>query len=268
MPLSKQFTALVVANKPVAADIYELVCAPVPAMQQAQPGQFVEVAVSATLDPLLRRPFSICRLHADGSWSIVYRAQGRGTALLAKVKPGAAVDMLGPLGHGFTIPDEVPQAPVALVGGGVGVPPLVFLADKLRQAGVAPVALLGFASSEHAVCLEHFADLQVPVQVATIDGSLGYKGLVTEVLATMPTQPGLVYSCGPTGMLRAVAAHCQQQHIPCQVSLEERMACGVGACLSCVCPVRKDGEAEWRWQRVCQDGPVFSGAEVVFDAVH
>jgi dihydroorotate dehydrogenase electron transfer subunit len=141
----------------------------------------------------------------------------------------------------------------------------VFLAQQLKAAGVAVQALLGFASANAIICTDQLESIDVPVQVATDDGSFGFHGLVTSLLEQQ--QPAVVYTCGPLGMLAAVSRLCINRNIPCQVSLEERMGCGVGACLSCVCKTRSQDEADWHWQRVCKEGPVFSATEVAFDAM-
>lgn len=252
------FTAVVMRQRQVAQNIYEMWLSWHPAMAAAYPGQFVHVAVSDTCDPLLRRPLSICQVNADKEWSLVYRQQGRGTTQLSKMTSGMQINILGPLGHGYTWP-TTPNGSVLLIGGGVGVPPLLFLAQRLQAAGWQPQIALGFVNKQSAILLDEFKALGLPVSVATQDGSLGQRGLVIDLLTNKEIIA--VYSCGPWPMLQAVANWCVQRNLPCQVSLEARMACGIGACLGCVCKVQHPGQTP-SWERVCREGPVFTAQEV------
>lgn len=260
----KQFLTEVQCNRQLARDIHELVLAPHEAIDTAQPGQFAHVMVSDGLQPLLRRPMSICRYRADGTWSIIFRCKGSGTQVLAACRPGTRLDVLAPLGRGFRLPP--PGSRPLLVGGGVGVPPLLFLATELCRSGFRPEVLFGFASAGQVIGPDIISALGLTCHVATDDGSRGHHGLVTDLLVDMPRN-AIVYACGPLSMLRAVALRCSEEGVASQVSLEAQMACGTGACLSCVCPVRPAGSSEWVWQRVCREGPVFCGAEVAFDVM-
>lgn len=254
------FTAVVLRHRQIAQHIYEMWLSPHPAMVAARPGQFVHIAVSDTHDPLLRRPISICQVNSTGEWSIVYRQQGRGTNLLTKMTPGMQISILGPLGNGYTWP-TTPNGTALLVGGGVGVPPLLFLAQRLKETGWEVKIALGFLNKESTILVDEFCSLGLHVSLATQDGSLGQPGLVLDLLTN--TDAVAVYSCGPLPMLQAVAGWCRQKKLPCQVSLEARMACGVGACLGCVCQVQHPNNPTPSQERVCREGPVFN-AEVVF----
>lgn len=263
--MAQVFTTTLIAQRPIAHDHYEMILSHHPAFDQALPGQFIDVQVSSSggSDPLLRRPFSLYRRFPNGNYSLVYRVVGRGTAALAKLRPGDSVNILGPLGRGFS---EVAGAGrVALVGGGVGVPPVLFLAQHLH--GKADMkAILGFGTGELAFGASEFADLGVETTLTTVDGSLGRKGMVTEPLNELLAGGWceVIYACGPKPMLAAVAALSDRFGIPAQLSFEESMACGVGACLSCVLPVKSEGGVTYH--RVCNEGPVFDSREVVFDA--
>jgi len=224
----------------------------------AQPGQFVMVRVSDGIDPLLRRPFSIHRmLSADsGEFEVLFRVVGAGTRLLARTHVGDQVEALAPLGRGFHLAEGRPL----LVGGGVGVAPLLFLAEALLKAGNTPKLLLGGRADRDILCHDDFACLAVPFALATEDGSLGEPGLVTRLLERELQQGAggtSVYACGPSPMLAAVAQLCREAGVPCQVSLEAYMACGVGACLGCVVPGTRE-----TYLRVCKEGPVFDADEI------
>lgn len=260
----KRFVVPVVAQREVAEDHFELELARPEALGDPVPGQFVSVLCRSAegYDPLLRRPFSIYRVEAD-TFSVLYRAAGRGTRILSRARPGERVDMLGPLGRGFDIAPAQTGGRAILVGGGVGVPPIFHLAQVLSRRGVAVEACLGFASSRRAFGLAQWRRLGVEPQVATDDGSLGRRALVTELLhEAFERGAAPVFACGPRPMLAAVVQLAQAAGVPVQVAMEEWMACGVGACLSCVCRVRTEhGTA---WARVCREGPVFDGYKVVW----
>ena len=222
--------------------------------QIAQPGQFAQILVPGKT---LRRPISICR--ADGGSGImrfVFQVRGEGTAVLAEKQQGESVDILAPLGHGFSLsPDD---RDVLLVGGGIGVPPLLWAANNLGQnAG----AVLGFRDRQSVILENDFRAAGCRVEVATDDGSYGYHGVVTGLLPSF--QPKKILACGPAPMLRAIAAWAEERNIPCQVSLEQRMACGIGACLGCACKLRRDGREVYG--HVCKDGPVFDSKSVVWE---
>ena len=249
----------------------------------ARPGQFVHVRVPA-LDPgAMRRPISICDAdRASGVLTLLFKLVGRGTEALARVAPGDRVDILGPLGTGFPMPEA---ADVALVGGGYGVAPLYFLAKTLLGAPSAPrIALfVGGRSAPDILLAEDFSALGVDVHVATQDGSLGAHGLVTAPLdqwlketladklhATCDARHATdarvaLCACGPAPMLRALDERALRLGLPAWLSLDRRMACGVGACLGCVQRVRSGRGDETTLARVCVDGPVFPAGKIVWD---
>lgn len=235
----------------------------------ALPGQFVQVAVSCnaslsasgtlppSCDPLLRRPLSVqdCR---PGELALLYRVAGRGTAQLAGRKPGGSVDVLGPLGRGFPLPAG---RQAILVAGGIGAAPLFYLARTLHAEGKDVFFLFGARDQEGLYLAGELASVTAKLQLATEDGSAGYHGLVTDLLPPEQSYPAApVFACGPTAMLRTVATLCREARRECFVSLESRMACGVGACLGCVVETSRGGQREYA--RVCVEGPVFRGEEV------
>ena len=223
------------------------------------PGQFVHIKCGESR--LLRRPISVCDWHGSpegDTLTIVFEVRGEGTAWLSRQPAGHSVDVLGLLGNGFRVED---QGAYLLVGGGIGVPPLLGCAGA---CGGASKAILGFRSRDRAILVDAFSKACLDVQVTTDDGSMGHHGfvdgLVRRELADGRTYTA-VLACGPKPMLKSVVKAAAEFGVPCQVSMEERMACGVGACLGCAVQM-KDGSM----QHVCKDGPVFDAKEVDWDA--
>jgi dihydroorotate dehydrogenase electron transfer subunit len=248
----------IVEHKPVAERMMwlEMECPP---DIRYEPGQFLHIRVTEGYDHLLRRPLSVC-LATEAGLVVVYRISGKGTALLAQKRPGDALDVLGPLGRGF--PMHTVDRHVLLIGGGIGVPPLLELARQLHGRGVRVTAAVGFQTQSQAILireLEQYGE----VLVATDDGSLGRHGLVTAYLdGSLPESCDRFYACGPTAMLAAVQQRLAGR-LDGYLSLEERMGCGVGVCMGCVhlC-MEETGVA---YKRVCRTGPVFPAKEVMFD---
>jgi|LFRM01.2.fsa_nt_gb dihydroorotate dehydrogenase electron transfer subunit len=243
-------------NTMLADGIYRLILSAPQVAADAEPGQFVHVQTAPQMsrDPFLRRPLSIHECSPqEGTIALLYEVVGRGTHLLSHLQPGDEVDLLGPLGRGFTL---VPGRRPVLVGGGMGLAPLLFLARRLREAGQRPAVLVGFRRGRDVVASEDFAALGCQVEIATEDGSVGFRGVVTTLLEKHLSSEDAVYACGPRPMLSALKDACQQAGAPLQVSLEERMGCGIGACLGCACPTPNG------YVRVCTEGPVFWAEEV------
>lgn len=209
------------------------------------PGQFVNVEVPGFY---LRRPLSIYQVD-DGHLELIYKVLGEGTDALTHVRVGSQMRVLSGLGNGFTVQEG---ARPLVVGGGVGVVPLLYLVQALVAAGQEPQVILGFGSADEVFMVDELEDLGVPVLVTTVDGTLGIPGFVTDALAALEPAD-YFYTCGPTPMLRALT---EATDLPGQFSLEERMACGFGACVGCVVRTR-DG-----MQRVCKEGPVFTREEL------
>lgn len=222
-----------------------------PVAVAARPGQFVHIKCGA--GQLLRRPVSICDVDGD-RLHIVFEVRGEGTAWLSRRKAGEQLDVLGPLGHGFDLTEEK----LLLVGGGIGVPPLLFSAKSAR---IKPDVCLGFRDAEHAMLIHDFEEAADCVTVTTDDGGMGAKGYVglqvEAALRSRQKKYESVLACGPRVMLRMVAEAAARSGVPCQVSMEERMGCGVGACLVCACKM-----ADGAYRHVCKCGPVFDAAEV------
>lgn len=257
----RQQMATVLYNRPLGAGHRRLGLRASLDAWGARPGQFVMLRVGDRLDPLLRRPFSVHRLLAERGrpvgLELLYRVVGRGTAILAGCRQGDRLDLLGPLGRGFSLPEGLRRAWV--VGGGIGVAPLLMLAEAIVDRIGRPEdchVFLGARAEEELLCREDFRALGVRLTLTTDDGSAGDQCLVTHPVeaALVDGAPEMLYACGPVGMLACVAGIARRRGIPCQVSLEAHMACGLGACLGCAVPAR--GEAGG-FLHACMDGPVF-----------
>lgn len=226
-----------------------------------QPGQFLHIRVSRSFDFLLRRPLSLCNADVDHNrLTVVYRTQGAGTRRLTTCKPGDLIDVLGPLGQGFPI--RAQDHRTLLIGGGVGVPPLLELAKQLHASGKSVHSVVGFQTAGQLMLVEELA-MYGEVTVMTDDGSAGTRGLVTTALtAELCSLADRYYACGPSAMLKAVQQTMRVRGVPGYLSLEERMGCGIGICVGCVHAVYRDGQLTNA--KTCREGPVFDAQEVVF----
>ncbi len=260
-----QQSARVLYNRPVSTDAFVLglLCR---GYEKARPGQFAMLQIPGEAAPLLRRPFSIHghvrNQNGDRGIEILYKVVGPGTRLLSQAQSGTVVDLVGPLGNSFRLPP--PGATVYLVGGGVGVPPLAFLARTLKEEGHdlrRCRMFLGGRSKQDLLCLECFSDVGIPVTVTTDDGSAGDQCLVTNpvTVAVEKTRPDILYACGPLPMLSCLVGIAREHGLHCQVSIEAMMACGIGACLGCAVEKANDPDNYWH---VCKDGPVFDADQV------
>lgn len=247
----------IVFNRPVAAGHWHLrVVAPVLA-GDSRPGQFVQVKPRPGVQPLLRTPLSIHDASPEaGHLDLLYKVLGESTQLLSRLQAGERLDLLGPLGRGFSLPQAGDEA--WLLAGGIGVAPLFYLARQLRQAGHVTRLFYGVRTAAELLRVSDFRHLGVEVQVSSDDGSIGLAGTVVELVAggEIPERCQW-YACGPRPMLRAVDALATRRRLALELSLEEYMACGIGACLGCACATSDGGYAH-----VCTDGPVFRGGEV------
>ena len=215
------------------------------------PGQFVEVRVENTPSVLLRRPISIHYYNKENNeLGLLVQLIGDGTRWMATLKAGDTLNVVLPLGNGFTLPTSTDESPL-LVGGGVGVAPLLYLGMKLKEMGVTPTFLLGSRTENELMQIDEFKKYG-PVYITTENGAVGEKGYVTQHSVLANNKCSQVYTCGPKPMMMAVARWAKSANVPCEVSLENKRACGVGACLCCV-EDTKDGNV-----CVCKEGPVFS----------
>lgn len=226
-----------------------------------QPGQFAHVRILPLKDALLRRPFSVFQVKQD-TFSILYKSVGKGTEVLSRMKPGEEVSVIGPLGHGFTVPPVGGETPL-LVAGGYGMAAMYLLAQRSPQKGI---VFVGGRRRVDILCEAEFRALGWEVRATTEDGSLGEKGLVTQPLLAelqRSTVGRKLYACGPTPMLKAVGKIAADFKLPAELSMDEHMCCGVGVCLACVIPIKSsDG---WEYQRTCTEGPVFDARDIVWE---
>jgi dihydroorotate dehydrogenase electron transfer subunit len=262
----RYFDARVVGNRVLGAGYYVLQMDGCESLAGAHPGQFVMVRGDWERDPLLPRAFSLLSAGPDGRAEILSKTVGRGTALLERATAGARIAVLGPLGRSFPAPS--PEHLDLLVAGGVGLPPLFMQAEVAARQGLVRRSemLYGGRSARDLVLLSEMRALEVPLYLATEDGSAGSPGRVTLALeariqqhrATDPGVPLRIMSCGPNAMLWAVGRIATQHGIECFLSLEEHMACGIGVCLGCAVPARSRP-----FRYVCKDGPVFPASDVL-----
>ncbi len=246
------------------ADVFKLTLRAPEIASRAVAGQFVEVRCvpgrSGAIDPLLRRPFSICEIRPEaGTISLIYRVVGHGTKALSEITAGSELDLLGPLGHSFPDP-ALGSGLLVLVGGGLGIPPMVAAAERAVAAGRSVTAIVGARSQRYLAGLAELEAAGVTVTVMTDDGSVGERGLVTQPLRQLLElgQVGEVWTCGPEVMLDVVKQDCLKAGVTCFVSVERHMACGFGVCIGCTVP--KAGQPGFL--KACQDGPVFLAEEV------
>ncbi|SEO95235.1 dihydroorotate dehydrogenase electron transfer subunit [Trujillonella endophytica] len=254
----------VLAARPVGAYV-ELTLAAPEIADRAQPGQFVAFAVGGPMTAhLLRRSIAIAGVDAGpgaGTVTVVVAPHGPGSTWLAQRRVGDAVDVVGPLGRPFPLPD--PGVPALLVGGGYGAAALVGLASLLRARGSRVLAVTGAADAARLCSVAELGEVADVVAVTTDDGSAGRPGRVTVAVAELIGEAGIAYACGPMPMLRAVADAATAAGVPSYVAVEESMACGIGVCMTCVLPVvGEDGLT--RFSRSCTEGPVFGGDRVRF----
>lgn len=302
--MSFQTKAKVLYNKRIKRNYFEISLDSVRIAKTASPGQFVEIKVSDDIEPLLRRPFSIHRiahklvssqahkLKTKKYIVILYEVVGKATEILSQRKAGEYLDILGPLGNGFDYhtPYTIHHTPI-LVAGGMGTAPLIFLAEKLvtksqsHKVTRKPLALIGGKTKEDILCEKEFRELGYEVKIATDDGSVGFKGYVSNLLEKMLKTDNrkltTIYACGPKPMLKEISIISERYHIPAQISLEAHLACGIGACMGCVIKSQKlkvksqndnlksksknqELKSEFEYKRVCKDGPVFEASQIIW----
>ena len=280
----------IISNKRIKEKYFHCVISSPEIANCALPGQFINIKVTDKSEPLLRRPLSIHRVKGKNI-ELFYEVVGDATEILSQKKPGQYLDVIGPLGNGFNVTTSVrseakpprrgqrqceakrslPEGDNVtteiLVAGGMGVAPLVFLAERLvtsykLQVTSKPLILLGAITKTGILCEKEFKKIGCNVKIATDDGSSGFKGRVTDLLkqrlSTIDYRLSTIYACGPHPMLKAIAVISQEYKIPAQVSLEEHMACGIGACLGCVV------ETFGGLKRVCKEGPVFNAKDIIW----
>lgn len=258
----KQEMMTIVCQKQLAPRIYQMTLTGELVKEMKIPGQFVHIKVPRA-DLLLRRPISLNQIDIENkTCTIIYRVEGDGTRVFSEMIAGEKLDVMGPLGNGFDVSGLKEGQKAYVVGGGIGIPPMYELSKQLNERGVEVVHFLGYASKEVAYFQDEFSALG-NTYFATDDGSLGVHGNVGHLLkdAVKNEQPDVVYACGANGMLKAVAEIFSDKK-DVFLSMEQRMACGMGACYACVCHVKED-ETGTKSVKVCDEGPIFRASEVV-----
>ncbi len=251
----------IIYNQKISAGIFDMKIEAPEIASGARPGQFVSL-YPEDKSRLLPRPISICNAN-DTTFRLVYRVAGLGTREFSGKKEGDSIRLVGPLGNGFPEAGDYAGQKVVLFGGGIGIPPMRFAAETYAAAGAKVTAVLGYRDQETFLPEEftHFGE----VLIATEDGSVGIKGNVLDAFREAGEEANLILACGPLPMLRALQQFSREKGIPCFLSLEEKMACAVGACLGCVVKtINVDPHSHVRNARVCKDGPVFSADEIEF----
>ena len=262
IPTFDQVDAEVLANDKAADGLFLMRLAAEPISRLCRPAQFVQVQTDPGLSPLLRRPFSLLRVDRNAGWfEILYDVVGNGTRRMAQATPGDALNLIGPLGVGFSPPES---DRVLLVAGGVGCVPLAFLAWEEPQRRDRMAFLMGAAGKNRMPDMAGLLPDGLKTQLATDDGSLGHHGFVTDLVEANATSDTVVFTCGPHPMMARVEAICRDLGLPCFASLENHMACGFGACVGCVVESRDAAREDERYKRVCVDGPVFDAHAIVW----
>lgn len=250
--MKKTYKCKLILKTELCPGIWDFVVEAPEIAEQAQIGQFLHIACGG--NTLLRRPISICDT-GDKFVRFAFQVKGEGTELLSQYEVGDTIDIMGPLGHGFTVK---PGEKAVVIGGGIGVFPILRLARETDSA-----VFLGFRTKELVVMEDDYLEANKNVTICTDDGSYGYDGFAIAAMGEylLENDVDVIYCCGPKPMLKAVKQIAEYRNIPCQLSLEERMGCGIGACLTCVCETTNEGMAKMK--QVCTCGPVFDAKEVV-----
>jgi dihydroorotate dehydrogenase electron transfer subunit len=247
---------LIVENKLLNADFCVIEVESAVSLPEFKPGQFVQVKVDNSPETFLRRPISIHDVNtAQNRFKMLIQTLGKGTQTLHNLKAGNYLNVIAPLGNGFSLPSIENEKKVILVGGGTGIAPLLFLGKYLKNNGFKPEFLLGFRNCERVILTDEYASIGT-VHITTEDGSVGEKGVVTNHSIFGDKNIGMMYCCGPDAMMKAVAKHCINNNIDCEVSLENLMACGYGVCLCCVVDSVRGNIC------TCTEGPVFNVKEL------
>ncbi len=283
-----QVASPVVSNKKITENCWRVVVDCPQIASEVKPGQFIHVRTGHESGPLFRRPFSVFRrVPLKGNRlgiEIVYKVVGTGTRVMTGLRGGDMLDLIGPLGHGFQL--DRSKSTHVVVAGGTGAACLFLLSEEISRVGLHLKVLLGADTKASVLLKKEYAALKGEVMISTDDGTFGFHGFVTQMLAKALDEGKIsrdcvIYSSGPEPMLKALASICRRDHIPAQVSVERHMMCGIGACLACVCKVdpghlskerdvssshiQSVSDREFGYALVCKDGPVFDIDEVIFD---
>lgn len=260
--MARKFTGYVIDNEILAKDIFRLKIESDSLTQIANVGQFVNIKCSNGLEHLLRRPISLMDVDKEnGTFDLGFQVKGEGTKFLSEKKKGDSLDIIGPSGNYFDLNSDYKK--VAIIGGGIGVFPLYYLLKNLKSCK--KDVFLGFRQKQYVIMEDEFKMFSDDLYIGTDDGSYGYKGFIINYFKMMleKNRYDIIYACGPTLMLKGISNLAKDFNINCQISLEQRMGCGIGACLVCACKIKMG--KKWEYKHVCKDGPVFWSDEVIFD---
>lgn len=258
--MKKTYDCKILSSDTLSSENFKLIIERPSDMGSIKPGQFFGISVSENGYPLLRRPISVSKV-TDSSIEFTVKLNGKGTQLLSEIEVSKSINVLGPLGNGFFL-DEISENSL-IVGGGIGIAPVKELARHIKEErNISLPVLLGFR--DEPFDMDDYNKISDNIKIATESGVVGHKGYVTDVLKEEleSKKIDMVYVCGPHVMLKAINELCSSYKVETQLLMEERMACGIGACLVCTCGIKEDGEIKNK--RVCKDGPVFYGSEVAF----
>ena len=250
-----------IKKEQIKSDIYKYSVKSDKMANQAKPGQFLEIRVTDSIEPFLRRPISIHNVKKDeGIIEFIFQVKGKGTELLSERKEGELIDIIGPLGKGTFNTNGYEK--IAIIGGGIGIFPLYELAKQAKESGKNVNMYLGFRNKDFVILENEYKEVANNFTLATDDGSYGKNGFAINFLKDDISKNPVdcIYACGPLPMLKAVQALAKEKNIPCQLSLEERMGCGMGVCIGCA--VKYKTETEDTFKRVCREGPVFDANTV------
>ena len=261
--MPKQVFAKLIKKQEIIKDIYKFSVKAPEIVETAKPGNFIEIRVTEGIDPFLRRPISIYNLDKEnGILEFIFQVKGKGTEILSKKEEGADVDIIGPLGHGTFKFEKYKN--IAVIGGGIGIFPLYELSKEAKQNGVKVNCYLGFRNKDFVMLEKEFEEVTDNLTITTDDGTYKEKGFAIDYLIKdMESEKyECIYACGPLPMLKAIQKYANENNIDCQISLEEKMACGLGVCLGCAVKTAKSPKDAPEYWHVCKGGPVFQAKDV------
>ena len=261
--MPKQVHAKLIKKEEIIKDIYKFSVKAPEIVETAKPGNFIEIRITEGIDPFLRRPISIYNLDKEnGILEFIFQVKGKGTEILSKKEEGADVDIIGPLGHGTFKFEKYKN--IAVIGGGIGIFPLYELSKEAKQNNVKVNSYLGFRNKDFVMLEKEFEEVTDNLTITTDDGTYKEKGFAIDYLIKdMENEKyECIYACGPLPMLKAIQKYANENNIDCQISLEEKMACGLGVCLGCAVKTAKSPKDAPEYWHVCKGGPVFQAKDV------
>ena len=263
--MAELLLAELVEKQQLRPDIFKFSVKAPNIVSKSKPGNFIEIRVSNQVEPFLRRPISIYNLKKEeGILEFIFQVKGKGTKILAEKEIGQQIDIIGPLGYGTFKYEN--KNNLAIIGGGIGIFPLYELAKSAKKEGKKVNSYLGFRSQDNVVLEKEFSDVSDTLIITTDDGTYGKKGFAINYLTEELENKNIdeIYACGPLPMLKAVQKLAIERKIPCQISLEEKMGCGLGVCLGCAVKTSKSPKEQPQYWHVCKAGPVFNAEDVEF----